>query len=151
MAVLHPLRTLSWSLESKPLPTPILYTKHEVSQRQVALPTGDKKGHKLLPGPCGSGPSCKDKLPRLSGPDCQEAEPGMEVKFLLEGESTWKLISKVEFLLWMHSHDSGRCVEHDSRCGHSTGQDMHPEVKSGALVAGRGQLLSYGAGEQLQR
>lgn len=30
------------------------------------------------------------------------------------------------------------------------GQEMPPEVKSGALVAGRGQLLSCGEEEQLQ-
>lgn len=35
--------------------------------------------------------------------------------------------------------------------GISQGLEVPPQVKSGTLVAGRGQLLSHGEGEQLQR
>lgn len=77
----------------------------------------------------------------------------MEEKFLLEGDSAWKLISRVEFLLsdarpWFRQMCLAWFIQHVDI---PQGQKMPPEVKRGALVAGRGQLLSCGEEEQLQR
>lgn len=50
----------------------------------------------------------------------------------------------------MHSHGSGTGVYHGSACVPQD-QEMHLEVKNGALVAAGGQLLSCGEEEQLQK